>query len=226
MKQEEWYQLSKIPIDDFKVYENYWVSNLGRIKAVRNGQEIVLKQQIRKNKSSKKKGYYRISLSPTRKAYSVHRLVALAFNFNPDYKNLTVDHINEDTLDNRIENLQWLTSKENSQKSNLGRYTKFNLQTRQKIKDAFVKEGKSYEELVCQYKCSLETIHTIVNDDRLEGVNHRKRNNFSKEKKLNICRKYRLGVSVKELSHTYNCAKTYIYKILKEEKEGILDGKF
>lgn len=224
MEKEEWYQLSEIPIEEFKVCQDYWVSNIGRMKSIRNGQEIILKLQIRKNKASKKKGYYRINLSPTKKTYSVHRLVALAFKFHPNHECLTVDHINEDTLDNRIENLQWLTNRENSLKSNLGRYARFDIQTRQEIKDAFIKERKSYGELVEKYQCSIETIHSIVNDDRLSGVNDRKRNSFSIEKKKEICNKHREGMSAKLLSEEYACARTYIYKILKEEKEGKLNG--
>ena len=61
------------------------------------------------------KGYHRYYLykNGACRKMKAHRLVALAFIPNPDGKP-QVDHINNDKLDNRVENLRWVTNKENA----------------------------------------------------------------------------------------------------------------
>ena len=62
----------------------------------------------------------------------IHRLVAQAFIPNPDNKP-EVDHINTIRDDNRIENLRWVTGKENCN----------NLLSKQHLKENFYWYGKS-----------------------------------------------------------------------------------
>ena len=54
---------------------------------------------------------------PYRKDCSIHRLVAKAVIPNPEDKP-AVDHINGNRLDNRVENLRWVTQKENNNNPN------------------------------------------------------------------------------------------------------------
>ena len=57
-------------------------------------------------------GYYRVQFSNHRSS-TLHRLVAIQYIPNPENKE-TVNHINGDKLDNRIENLEWVTREENT----------------------------------------------------------------------------------------------------------------
>ena len=61
-------------------------------------------------------GYLSVFI-PYRGDCYIHRLVARAFIPNPENKP-AVDHINGNKLDNRIENLRWVTIKENNNNPN------------------------------------------------------------------------------------------------------------
>jgi hypothetical protein len=81
---------------------------MGRVKSLKFGKEKLLKQQITKI------GYCLIKLSKNNKhkAHSVHRLVAQAFI--PNSNNYPcVNHKNEIKTDNRADNLEWVTQKQN-----------------------------------------------------------------------------------------------------------------
>lgn len=88
-------------------YEDYQASNLGRIKSLKFGKELVLKLKLNNT------GYMQVSLTKNniKKYFSVHRLVAFAFLGISD---LDVDHINSNRQDNRIENLRYCNKRENS----------------------------------------------------------------------------------------------------------------
>lgn len=100
---------------DVPGYEGiYQVSSIGNIKSLErrvntwNSYKIikpmVLKTFLTKN------GYRNVILR--KKNFSVHRLVAMAFIPNPENKP-QVNHKNENKQDNRVENLEWVTAKEN-----------------------------------------------------------------------------------------------------------------
>ena len=93
-------------LKDIKGFEGrYWVNELGEVFNARGSQ---LKTALKKN------GYCYVVLfgkgSPQFKP--IHRLVAEAFILNPENKP-QVNHINGDKKDNRAENLEWVTHREN-----------------------------------------------------------------------------------------------------------------
>lgn len=94
---------------DIKGFEGlYQVSNLGRVKSFYGLKEKILKPGIIH------KGYYQVILckQSIKKIYLIHRLVYEAFNGTIP-EGLQVNHINEIKADNRLENLNLMTSKEN-----------------------------------------------------------------------------------------------------------------
>ena len=97
-------------VEEWKVikgFENYLVSNLGRVK--NSSTERILKP------GTHHKGYLFVGLSKNGKGRSekIHRLVAKAFVKNPD--NLpVVDHIDRDRKNNKASNLRWSTHSANT----------------------------------------------------------------------------------------------------------------
>lgn len=112
---------------DIPNYEGlYQVSNYGRVKSLnrfvtsnryKNGYPIktrILKPRLSGKGKDKGKGYYRVVLYKNGKhaQYSIHRLVMLSFI---GYSELTVNHKDENTLNNKLSNLEYLTNAENIQ---------------------------------------------------------------------------------------------------------------
>jgi hypothetical protein len=113
--QEEW--------KDIIGYEGYYqISNLGRVKSL---ERVVVAERssgkVKRNFIEKilnpkpNKGYCKVTLVLNKKFKSkrVHRLIAIHFIDNP--RNLTqVNHIDGNTLNNAIKNLEWVSHRENA----------------------------------------------------------------------------------------------------------------
>lgn len=94
---------------NIKNYEGlYQVSNLGRVRSLKYNKVKLLKTNINSD------GYYNVKLykDGVTKSFRVHRLVWETFNGDIP-EGMQVNHINEIKTDNKIENLNLLTPREN-----------------------------------------------------------------------------------------------------------------
>lgn len=104
---------------DVPFYEGmYCVSNLGNVKSLArlksNQYNSFEKPESILKFRHTKKGYYNVMLykNGNPKSFPVHRLVLMGFDRLPEEKEQG-NHINGIKNDNRLENLEWVTSSEN-----------------------------------------------------------------------------------------------------------------
>lgn len=100
---------------DIPGYEGlYKISNYGTVKRTlyKNQYKSFKKSRILKKRYNKK-GYITVILykNNVSKSFAVHRLVATVFL--GDNKTLQVNHIDGNKQNNKVENLEWCTNKEN-----------------------------------------------------------------------------------------------------------------
>jgi hypothetical protein len=113
-------------MDSIEVFEDivdykglYQVSNLGNVKSLNYNH--TKKQELLKP-SITPCGYFKVTLykNQKQKTFRVHQLVAITFlNHKACGYTYVVNHINFKKLDNRVENLEIVTNRENSNRKHI-----------------------------------------------------------------------------------------------------------
>lgn len=163
---------------DIKGFEGvYQVSNLGNVKSLdrylpykTNGSKFYKGQEIVKRPNNC--GYLRVGLSKNKKQhhYFVHRLVAQTFieNFN----NLEqVNHKDGNKLNNRVDNLEWVTLEDNIShsietglrkcKGSDNNYSKLTEEEVVVIKKRILSEEETLTEIAKDFNISISVVSCI-----------------------------------------------------------------
>ena len=108
---------------DIPDYEGYYqVSNMGRVKSFHKKEPRILVPNY------DGRGYYcvKLMMGGKNKDPKIHQLVAICFlDHKPDGHNIVIDHINDNSLDNRACNLQLVSSRYNGHKRKLKTTSKY-----------------------------------------------------------------------------------------------------
>lgn len=215
---EIWVNLDTIP--GLEYLSGFSISDAGRIMSYRSNTEgKILKTSIRKGNGSE---HEVISLGARKREnihkFYIHRLVMLAFRYIENHKEMTVDHINGNTFDNRLENLQWMTHGDNIRKSQQGSKT---FESIDEVAKEYLTTEVRLIDLAKKYGCSLETIWRTINNSSLE--NTKKRKTFSIEKRKEIAQDYLSGKTLKEVGTVYNCCESQVSAIVNQYRRGDLN---
>lgn len=102
--------------------------------------------------------YFKMYYDGAAHASSVHRFMWEQFNGEIP-KGLTIDHINNDKLDNRLENLRLTTNAFNSRRRE---YNKLNMDLAEEIRNLYSKNIYSYSQLAAMFDVAKTTISNCI----------------------------------------------------------------
>lgn len=158
---------------------NYQISNFGRVKKIIiNASGKIIETFLKHCTTSY--GYPYVGLIKDKKAKTtyIHRLIAIAFIPNP-YNKPEIDHINTNTKDYRLENLRWVTHKENANNVLTSQHRKENTYSKEAVENNLMKRkinnGISAPKTVYQYTLDgifVNCFFSMEEAERQTGASH------------------------------------------------------
>jgi hypothetical protein len=148
---------------------DYQVSNLGRVKSIKRKKEKILKPGVDGGR------YLCVNLykNSILKNFKIHSLVAMCFlgHKTDGTHKIVIDHINNIKTDNRVENLQLITNRENTSKDRKGCSSNFTgvswSKSANKWRSLIYNEGKLNH--LGYYTCELKA--AIIYQKSLKTIN-------------------------------------------------------
>jgi hypothetical protein len=166
---------------DIPGYEGmYQVSNLGNVKSLSKylfhffGDVRLTKEKILKAGFNKKTNRFIVVLcSEKRKTFCVHQLVAMAFlNHKPCGYKLIVDHIDNNPLNNRVENLQLTTQRVNCSKDVKNKTSKYTGVSWDKTRNKWTSRININKKIYCLGRFDNEEEASEVYKKALNSINN------------------------------------------------------
>lgn len=181
----------------------YEVSNFGRVKSLKgwNGKHYIEREKILKQGFTTT-GYKRVDLvkNKQRKTLKVHRLVITAFQ-GEDKERQIVNHIDGNPINNKLENLEWCTQKENIEHALRTGLKKRNTIDKSELEHEYCELRLPSEEIARRHNCTKPTVYKHL---RAYGIT-RKKSKYGIEIDT-LKEQFQRGMSNKELSRLYGCS--------------------
>lgn len=160
------------PVESWRLISGtkmYQVSNLGNVRSVRIARKAVAAGKQPRNMVPYKNGggYLRIKIDTDAKLNTnvgINRAVAFAFLGTPEEGNYMVNHKNMNKLDNRVENLEWVSPKQNARhaQENGTRRSKFTDEAIHTMRNMREMTAISISGLARLYNVNVTTMANIV----------------------------------------------------------------
>lgn len=212
--QEEW--------KDVTGYEGlYQVSNFGNVKSLWfwNGHKYKKRNEPKiLRQSNTTTGYKKVELikNGIKRSLKVHRLVGIAFIPNPDNKK-TINHIDFNPKNNKVDNLEWCTHQENIYHSVIN--NKLGVVKSGELKQQIIKQyvdGVSLNDIQNEFNISLVTMRNILKSKNI-NPRHFRKYKIEKERFKELLK---TDMENKEIAKILGCTKQLVATRRHQVKEG------